>query len=407
MAFVSLVLYFGYAIRLFVPVLGRYNIPAPVIGGLVVSLAALGARWWEVTLFEFDTTLRDPLMIAFFTAIGFGASAKILKKGGPQVVLFLVLCTFVGALQNLLGILLAVAMGQQPLFGVLCGSVTMMGGPGTGQAFAEAFENAGVVGANSIAAAAAIAGIVMGGIVGTPVATLLIERQRRKVLASSKAHLERPLVAKQIVESLLDEPMEQVPPGEDAESYSLMKNLGVLLVTMWIGGGISSALLMLHINLPAYGGAMIVAAAIRNLDDLTGLFGLSQAAIDDLGNIALAFFLVIAMMTLNLWELAEVAVPLVTIVLLQVVLTTALAVWPVFARMGRDYEGAVISSGFAGFMLGTTAVAMANMESLVRRYGPAPRAFLIVPLVGAFFIDITNIAMIESLLKWFEPTPGG
>lgn len=407
MAFAALVLYVGYIIRRFLPPLGRYNIPAPVIGGMLISLLVLAARWWKITLFEFDTTLKDPLMIAFFTAIGFGASASILRKGGPQVVLFLVLCTLVGALQNLLGIGAALAMGQPPLFGVLCGSVTMMGGPATGLTFAGDFAKAGIEGADSIAAAAAMAGIVMGGIIGTPIATMLIERLNRKTSPQSDASSGAPLVAQQVVESLLPRPNEQIPRGEDAESYSLMKNLGILLVAMWIGSEISEGLTAIHIKLPAYLGAMLVAAAMRNCDDLTGWFGLSQAAIDDLGNTALAFFLVIALMVLDLWQLTGVAGPLVVVLLLQLALTAALSVWPIFARMGRDYDSAVISSGFAGFMLGTTAVAMANMESLVRRYGPAPRAYLVVPMVGAFFIDFTNATMIGICLELFGQAPTG
>jgi glutamate:Na+ symporter, ESS family len=406
LAFAAVVLYLGYTIRRFVPVLGRYNIPAPVIGGMLISLLVLAARWRGVTLFEFDTTLKDPLMIAFFTSIGFGASASILQKGGPQVVLFLVFCTLVGALQNVLGIGAAMAMGQSPLFGVVCGSLTLMGGPSTGLTFAPQFVEAGINGADSIAAAAAIAGIVMGGILGTPVATLLIEKLRRKELATPSNG--EPLVAQHVVEALLPETNDQAPRGEDSQSYSLLKNLCFLLIAMGIGGWISSQLASAGIKLPPYIGAMVIAAVIRNLNDYTGWFGISQATIDDLGNVALAFFLILALMTLKLWELAAVAVPLVVILALQVVLTTALAIWPIFVRFGRNYESAVIASGFLGFMLGTTPVAMANMDSLVRRFGPAPRAYLIVPLVGAFFIDFTNAGMIQFCIWLFDPTkPGG
>jgi ESS family glutamate:Na+ symporter len=214
------------------------------------------------------------------------------------------------------------------------------------------------------------------------------------------------VVAAHVVEAQVAEPVTGAPAGEDRESYLLLKTLAVLLVAVWIGGLVSAwlkpVLATIGLALPAYIGAMLVAAAIRNLDDQVGWIGLSQRAIDDLGNVALSLFLVMALMTLRLWEIANLAVPLAIIVAAQVALIAVLCLWPVFRAMGRDYQGAVTSSGFAGFMLGTTANAMANMEALVERYGPAPRAFLVVPMVGAFFIDFTNALIITAFVSWFR-----
>ena len=179
-----------------------------------------------------------------------------------------------------------------------------------------------------------------------------------------------------------------------------------MLTAMWLGGifseWLNGVLAGFGMALPAYIGAMITAAVIRNLDDLTGLIGIPQAIVDDLGNVALSIFLVLALMTLRLWEIMNVAVPLAVIVFVQVALVALLCVWPIYRLMGRDYQGAVIASGFCGFMLGTTANAMANMEALVERYGPAPRAFLVVPMVGAFFIDFTNGLIITAFLNLFK-----
>jgi ESS family glutamate:Na+ symporter len=179
-----------------------------------------------------------------------------------------------------------------------------------------------------------------------------------------------------------------------------------MLVAMWIGSLVSrwlnGWLAGIDMALPAYIGAMLVAAAMRNADESLKLVGISQRLVDDLGNVALSLFLVLALTTLKLWEIVHIAVPLAIIVMIQVVLVAALCVWPVFKLMGRDYEGAVISSGFCGFMLGTTANAMANMEALVERYGPAPRAFLVVPMVGAFFIDFTNALIITTFINIFR-----
>jgi ESS family glutamate:Na+ symporter len=401
LAFGGVVLAVGYALRRAIPVLARYNLPAPVIGGLLVSVAVLVARRWDRTPFQFDTALRDPLMIAFFTTIGFGASFGLLKKGGPLVLLFFALSTFAAVLQNVAGAAAAAAMGQPPLFGVLCGSVTLTGGPATGLAFAPQFEAAGVAGAGPIAVASAMGGIVAGGIIGAPIGTLLIERLHRQRAATTNPGPPAP-AAEAVVEAQLPGPVEQVPAGEDMESYVLLKSVGVILVAMWAGSWVGAAITALGVTLPAYIGAMLVAAVMRNFDDATGWLGLSQRAIDEIGNVALSFFLVVALMTLELWRLAAVALPLLVVLAVQVGLVAALCFWPVFPWMGRDYDAAVTAGGFVGFMMGTTANAMANMDALARRYGPAPRAFLVVPMVGAFFIDFTNAVLIQACLNIFS-----
>ena len=400
LAFAGVVLFAGYAIRRHLGWLARLNIPAPVIGGLIVSVVmAIGhARGQEP--FVFDDMLRNPLMIAFFTSVGFGASFGLLKRGGPQVVLFLVASSVFTVLQNVLGVFAARLLGQPPLFGVLAGSVTLAGGPATGLAFAPLFEQAGVGGAETIAVAAAMAGIVSGGLLGGPVGTWLIERRLRRHDGGGPAAT-APVVAQHVVEAELPG-TSQPPGGEDREAYALMKATALLLFAMWVGSGVSAWLTAQNVVLPAYIGAMFVAIVLRNVDEATGWFGISQQIIDDLGTVALAFFIVIALMTLKLWQLAGLALPLAALLVLQVVFVALVAPPVIFRLMGRDYDAAVMSSGFIGFMLGTTANAMANMESLSERYGAAPRAFLVVPMVGAFFIDVVNNAVITAFLNVYR-----
>ena len=398
-AFAGVMLFLGYGIRRAVPPLGRYNIPAPVIGGLLVTVASALARRAGIVLLDVDTTLQAPLMTAFFTSIGFGASTTLLRAGGPHVLLFFLIASVIAVVQNLVGIALTIPFDLHPLFGVLSGSVTLTGGPATGLAFAPEFERVGIPGAASVAVAAAMAGIIAGGLIGGPVGTRIIQRHRVARARQKAAGDFGAPTAAEIVEVRAGEPVPEHPADESAGAYRLLKSIVAILVAMWVGSWVSNGLGALGLTLPAYIGAMLVAAVIRNVDDRTRIIGLSQRTIDDLGSAALSLFLVLALMTLELWQLAGLALPLLVIVSVQVLIVAALSVWPVFALMGRDYDAAVMAGGFCGFMLGTTANAMANMTALVERYGPAPRAFLVVPMVGAFFIDFANAVIITVFLN--------
>jgi ESS family glutamate:Na+ symporter len=402
-AFAGVVLFAGYGLRRAVPVLARLNIPAPVVGGLIVAIAMTLAHTRGMPLAKFDTALQTPLQNAFFTSIGFAASLQLLRHGGPLVLRFFVFATIIAILQNVVGAATAAALGQTPLLGVLAGSVTLTGGPATGLAFAPFFEQAGVQGAATVAVAAAMAGIVCGGLLGAPLATLLLNRDR--TLLPRGATLQHTVVgpASRVVEDHVPEPATSAPEGEDPEAYVLLKHLVLMLAAMWIGSHVSRALAGAGLTFPSYIGAMLVAAIIRNLDDATGIVGLSQQMVDDLGSVALALFLALALMTLRLWELAGLALPLTVILMVQVSLVAVVSAFLVPRFMGRDYESVVMAGGFVGFMLGTSANAMANMSALVERYGPAPKAFLTVPLVGAFFIDFTNAVLITLCLNLWGP----
>ena len=391
-AFAGVALLCGYGLRRVFPVLARYNLPAPVLGGLLVAGAIVVLHSQDLTLISFDTTLQNPLMIAFFTTIGFGASLSLVKVGGPQVLRFFLLASIFAVAQNLLGILIALGFGLHPLFGVLAGSVTLTGGPATGLAFAPLFEQAGVIGASSVAIAVAIGGIVAGGLVGGPVGTVLIERGNLPTPRRSRG----PVV---VTSPVAVEVVPQTLADDDDDAWPIIRNLVAILVALWIGHWVSFGFAALGMTLPSYIGAMLIAAVIRNIDDVTGWFGLSLRFINVFGIVTLTLFLVIALMTLKLWELSGLVAPLLVILLAQVVLAALAAALLVHRAMGRNYESAVMSGGFIGFMLGTTANAMAVMRALAERYGPAPRAFLVAPIVGAFFIDFTNALIITLFLN--------
>ena len=391
----GLVYFGGIQLRKRVGWLDRLNIPAAVVGGLFFTLLVMVLRWQGVAV-QFDTALQSTLSVAFFTSIGMSASLALLRVGGIQVLIFLVLATFFCFVQNGVGIAIAQLFGENPLLGVMAGSVTLVGGPATGLAFAPLFEQAGLRGAAPLALTAATAGIVCGGLVGGPVGTRLIRSFGLRSPGSSTATSAEEMRAE------LEETTEILIVEVDREDTSLMRNLAVLALAMGLGSLVSSYIQSLGVTMPGYIGAMLVASVLRNVDDGTRWLGIDQRAMEFMGNLALNIFLVVALMSLKLWELAGLALPLLVILAVQVALVMVFALTVSFRVMGKDYESAVMASGFIGFVLGTTANAVANMRALVARFGPAPRAFLIVPLVGAFFIDFTNAIIITFFVNWLK-----
>lgn len=391
LALAALVYFAGIQLRRRMAVLDRLNIPSAVVGGLLFTLLVLVLRQLGVTL-ELNTALQSTLSVAFFTSIGMGASLALLRAGGIQVLIFLLFATVFCLVQNLVGMGIATGFDQNPLLGVMAGSVTLVGGPATGMAFAPIFEQAGLRGAGPLALTSATAGIVCGGLVGGPAGTWLIRRYGLRSATRSTAELR----------AELESGAETLVVEVEQEDSGLIRNLVVLALAMGLGSIVSGYIESLGVTLPAYIGAMLVASGLRNLDDRTGWFRIDQRAMEFVGNLALNIFLVVALMNLKLWELAHLALPLTVILIVQVFIVLLFAVTASFRLMGRDYDSAVMASGFVGFVLGTTANAVANMRALVARFGPAPRAFLVVPLVGAFFIDFTNAIIITLFVNWLK-----
>lgn len=396
-------LFVGLALVRGVPILRRYNIPAAVVGGLLVALLITGARGADLVTFSFDTSLQAPLMTAFFTAIGLSASFSLLRTGSGQALLFLALASVLAVLQNFIGIGVAVAFGESPLLGVLMSSTALAGGPATSLAFAPQFAAAGVPAAESLAIAAAMAGIVLGGLFGGPIATRLLERH---ALQGPQRRREAAIPSSEMVSgsrTASDEhPTAEADDDEAASVRDVLKALTIVLVAMAFGSILSGVFVKAGLTLPGYVGAMLVGSMIRNLDDATGWIKIPHGMTSNVGAVCLTLFLTIALMNLRLWELASLALPLLVNLVLQVIAVALFCGWIVFRVMGRDYDAAVMTGGFTGFMLGTTASAMAVMRTLVERFGPAPRAFLVAPIVGAFFIDFTNAIVITTFLNVFS-----
>jgi len=385
----AVAMFMGVFILRRIPVLRRYNIPAAVIGGLVIAILVTASREFSLATVKFDTTLQAPLMTAFFTSIGLSASVGLLKAGTRQALVFLALATFLAVIQSLIGIATAVAFGQSPLLGVLMGPAALTGGPATALAFAPQFAAAGVASAESVAIAAAMAGIVMGGLVGGPIVTRLIVRYQLHSPTSS------PTPSAQSTTSI---PVDS-SSDEERDLLTVLKGVGVLLFAMGVGSWLGSVMKSADLTLPGYVGAMLMGAVIRNMDDRTRWIQIPHELTERMGLVCLSLFLSVALMNLKLWELTSIAAPLLVNLFIQVIAVAVFCWYVVFRVMGRDYDAAVMSGGFTGFMLGTTANAMAVMHSVVQRYGPSPRAFLVAPIVGAFFIDFTNALLITGLLN--------
>ena len=348
---------------------------------------------------EMDLALRDILMIAFFTTVGMSASLRLVRVGGVQVLALLVPGDGRAVLQNLLGIGAARLLGIDPMLGIIAGSVSLTGGPATALAFGGTFEKLGVAGASTLGLASATFGITVGGLLGGPIGASLIRRHKLKAIPQSGAARTSETEALVYEGDPLSSPSTPMADESESEHSALFQTLILVAIAMGIGSVIGAGFGRLGLILPSYIGAMIAAAVIRNLDDRFHWFGVSQHLVDAVGNISLYVFIVMALLTLRLWELVHLALPVVVMLALQVALVWVLAVTLSFRAMGRDYESAVMAGGFCGFMLGTTANAMACMDVLVRKFGPAPRAYIVVPIVGAFLIDFTNALVITTMMN--------
>ncbi|MBK8258402.1 MAG: sodium/glutamate symporter [Polyangiaceae bacterium] len=370
----------GAGLRRVFPILHRLSVPQSVLGGLVFALATLLLR--PVVQFEVDTSLRDLLMVGFFTTIGLGASLRLLKVGGRRVAIFLGASVLGLVAQIIVGAAIARALGLKALFGVIPGAVSLTGGPATALAFGPEFEKAGVTGATTVGVASAVFGIVVSGVLGGYVGNHLVRRDNLTPTESDK----------------LGNSTIQVDAGPGEKHGSLLAHVIVIGVCMALGSLVGDQFKRWGLTLPAYIGAMLVAGVMRNLDDAFQFAGIDQEQTQTLGDIALELFIVMALVTLQLWQLAALALPVLLILSAQVILTIILSWTAVYWTMGRSYTAAVMSGGYCGFMLGTTANAMACMNEIVRKHGPAPQAFFAVGIVGAFLIDFVNALLITQAI---------
>ena len=383
----AVLLVVGELVKKHVSVLERYFIPGPIIGGVLFSLVALIGHETGTFTFTFYDNMRAFLLLVFFTTIGFSASFELLKKGGVGVALFLGAAVGLVLIQNTLGAALASALGVHPLIGLAAGSISLTGGHGTSAAFGPLLEQAGAVGALPAAIAAATYGLVAGCLIGGPVGTLLMRRNKLHGPAQQAS-----VEARHI---------QTAPSAGETNHQTVM--YATILIAVAIGAGtlLVNWLKDLGVTLPAYLGPMLVAALLRNLIDWRD-WHLPLQQFDVVGNVSLAFFLAMALMSMKLWELAQVAGPLLAILLVQTVVMFSYAYWVTFRVMGSDYDAAVIAAGHCGFGMGATPNAMANMQAFTAVNGPSLKAFFVIPLVGSLFIDFFNAVIITGYMNYLK-----
>ena len=382
-AVAALVLLLGRFLVRNLDLLRRYCIPEPVAGGVVFALAHLALRQAGILEISFDSTLQTFFMVVFFCSVGFTACFRLLKKGGLQVLLFLGIAVMMCVLQNGLGAFIASAFGLDPRLGLATGSIPMVGGHGTAASFGPLLEKAGVSGASAVAIASATFGLVAGCVIGGPTA---VSRIRQKKLHSFET-------ATGSNEVVVDK--NEVTGAIDSDRFL---NAALCLALAIGAGTVVSAWLNKVFTFPIYIGAMLVAAFIRNTTDMAGK-EIPMEEISTIGSFSLSLFLGLAMMGLKLWELADLAVPMVVMLVAQTVLMMVYAYFVVFNLLGKNYDAAVMTSGFCGFGMGATPNAMANMQAITQKYGPAPTAYFVVPLVGSLFIDFMNTIVITIFLN--------
>jgi glutamate:Na+ symporter, ESS family len=380
----SLVLLLGRKLASSVSLLHAYSIPEPVVGGLIAACALYAAHAIGGVNIQFDKTLSAPMMLTFFASIGLNADLASLKRGGRPLFVFLAVVFGLLLLQNLLGITLARLLDLSPFIGLLAGSITLSGGHGTGAAWGAVFsEKHSLHSATELALACATFGLVLGGLLGGPVARFLVGKSTSPENVSEDAEpgtFEQPASVRLIT------------------APAMIETLALISVCLLLGQQISQWLQGSLLELPSFVCVLFVGVLLRNALAALGWYSVFERCVSLLGNVSLSLFLAMALMSLRLWELAALALPMLVLLVSQAALMAGYAIFVTFNVMGRNYDAAVIAAGHCGFGLGATPTAIANMQAVTDKYGPSHVAFLIVPMVGAFFIDIANAISIKIFL---------
>lgn len=388
MALVSIVFYIGKYIRNKFSILSKYCIPPSVVGGFIFAILILILKVTDIATINLDTTLQEIFMTTFFTSIGFTASFKILKQGGIKVITFLGLAILLVVLQNVVGVTLASLFNLQPLLGLCTASIPMIGGHGTAGSFGPLLESMGITGATTVSIASATFGLIMGSIIGGLVARNLIHNHKIKTVHDENS---------------------KVPPkkvgdfNEENQNILCLKKLmtgaSFLFIAMGLGSIISDFIQNSGLTFPSYIGAMIAAVIIRNIYDLAGK-EITEKEIETLGSLSLSFFLTMALMGLKLWQLFDLALPLIVMLIAQVILVGCFAYIITYRVMGKNYEAVVFASATCGFGMGATPNAIANMDELTNRYGFVHTPYFVVPIIGCLFIDFVNSAIITMFINF-------
>lgn len=382
MALAVIVFYLGKFLNNKFKFLKNNCIPDSVTGGTLFSFFILLGHETGSFSFIFEDSIKDIFMIAFFTTVGFSASIKLLKKAGLPVLMFLIAAILLAILQNVVGVGMAKILGVSPMIGLATGSLATTGGPGTAGAFGPIMESFGTPGATMVAMATATYALIAGSIIAGPICTRLIEKKN--------------LIQKRVT-------LEEFQSFDDKSVTLELKNVVPtgfqIIIAMGIGSLISNFLNSLGLVLPPYIGTMFAASIMRNLADETKLFSIDLEVVSVIGNFTLTMFLSMILMNFKLWELKELALPLIIMLIGQTILMGVFAYFITFTLTGKDYDAAIMTGGHCGCGFGTTPKALANMEALTEKYLPSPKAFFVIPIVGALFIDFFNAAIITFFIN--------
>lgn len=391
-----IVLFLGYFINSKVKVFRKYNIPEPIVGGLVVAIVItiMHTQGYDIT---FQLSLKDTLMQMFFATVGLAASFKLLAKGGSRVFLFLGVATLFIVIQNAVGVSMSKLLGLDPLLGLMVGSITLSGGHGTGAAWSQTFADNYGLHTLELSMAAATFGLVMGGIIGGPVAQRLIDKFNLKSDfggPGANHHLDHPDL---VTYSEFEE--------DRITSKNTIETLFILLICVAGAAHVKEIIDSFGISwlrIPDFVYSLFIGVFITNVCESTKVYKINHETVDALGTISLSLFLAMALMSLQLWELLGLALPMLAILAVQTVVLAIFAYFVTFRLMGKNYDAAVIAGGHCGFGMGATPTAVMNMGSLVSRNGPSPQAFMVVPIVGAFFIDVANLIVLQAYISFLH-----
>jgi ESS family glutamate:Na+ symporter len=377
------VLFLGMAANRSIPLLSNYNIPDPITGGVLFAVVALIVlKVWHIEI-SLDVSAKPVLLLLFFASVGLTADLRLLAQGGAKLAVFLAaVCLPFVVLQNTIGVAVAMGLDLHPILGLVAGTITLVGGHGTGAAYAERFADVNNLQAiMEVTMTSATLGLIAGGVIGGPVAQRLIRRYGLVPVTKQSA----------------EEAQKQAAEAPVSSQTTLM-SLGALLVAVVVGRWLSDLIGEGVITLPSFVWCLFIGVVLRNGGPYIGVH-FDDRASNIIGSIALSLFLAMTMMAIKLTDVFSAAGPLLIIIAIQIVLAAVWASYVSFRLMGRDYESAVMAAGFSGFMLGSTATAIANMQALIRRYGAAPQAMLVIPLAGAFFIDLMNAIVLSGFLS--------
>ena len=393
-AMAAVLLLIGFFVRNKVTVLGKYCIPAPVVGGFLFMFVTFAGHMTNTFAFNFDTYFQDPFMLAFFTTVGLGASFQLLKKGGLLLIIYWLIAGVISVFQNVIGIAVGTAVGLEAPYALLASAISMIGGHGAAGSYGSTFADAGFSAGIEVGAAAATFGLISAVLLGGPLA--------RRLIVKYNLHPD----ADDTFESDVD--TVNVASGEKLSSLDVIKNVTVILICMAVGTQISGWIgKLIGMSFPNYVGAMFVAVIVRNLNEVLHFYNFSFSLVDGIGDVMLSLYLAIALMSLKLWELLNLLGGVLLVVLCQVIFMALIAYFVVFRILGKNYDAAVMCAGLCGHGLGATPSAIVNMTAVKDEYGMSRKAFMIVPIVGAFLVDIIYQPQTIAFINYFVPQVRG